>query len=160
MMVNENVRWQAPIRALKAVIDEGRIGTPFFARFAFRSGFDVYAAQPYLAEGDRFIIEDLGIHILDVARLVMGEAATLTCRTQRVNPAVRGEDVATILLGHTSGATSLADCRSEERRVGKECVSTCSSRLSSYHYKKKQHQIITFLCLLLFKAEDGIRDAH
>src|SRR3546814_11527061 len=27
--------------------------------------------------------------------------------------------------------------RSEERRVGKECVSTCSSRWSPYHYKKK-----------------------
>src|SRR3546814_15756093 len=30
--------------------------------------------------------------------------------------------------------------RSEERRVGKECVSTCSSRWSPYHSKKKiQH---------------------
>src|SRR3546814_17850236 len=28
--------------------------------------------------------------------------------------------------------------RSEERRVGKECVSTCRSRWSPYHYKKKQ----------------------
>src|SRR3546814_20083125 len=27
--------------------------------------------------------------------------------------------------------------RSEERRVGKECVSTCRSRWSRYHYKKK-----------------------
>src|SRR3546814_14379308 len=27
--------------------------------------------------------------------------------------------------------------RSEERRVGKECVCTCRSRVSSYHYKKK-----------------------
>src|SRR3546814_20764313 len=27
--------------------------------------------------------------------------------------------------------------RSEERRVGKECVSTCRSRCSTYHYKKK-----------------------
>src|SRR3546814_18568736 len=27
--------------------------------------------------------------------------------------------------------------RSEERRVGKECVSTCRSRWSTYHYKKK-----------------------
>src|SRR3546814_16603276 len=27
--------------------------------------------------------------------------------------------------------------RSEERRVGKECVSTCSSRWSPYHSKKK-----------------------
>src|SRR3546814_20202767 len=30
-----------------------------------------------------------------------------------------------------------ADARSEERRVGKECVSTCRSRWSPYHYKKK-----------------------
>src|SRR3546814_12939367 len=27
--------------------------------------------------------------------------------------------------------------RSEERRVGKECVSTCRYRWSPYHYKKK-----------------------
>src|SRR3546814_16229934 len=27
--------------------------------------------------------------------------------------------------------------RTDERRVGKECVSTCSSRWSPYHYKKK-----------------------
>src|SRR3546814_20573502 len=30
--------------------------------------------------------------------------------------------------------------RSEERRVGKECVSTCRSRWSPYHYKKKNIQ--------------------
>src|SRR3546814_13163082 len=29
--------------------------------------------------------------------------------------------------------------RSEERRVGKECVSTCRSRWSPYHYKKKSN---------------------
>src|SRR3546814_19725027 len=29
------------------------------------------------------------------------------------------------------------DQRSEERRVGKECVSTCRSRWSPYNYKKK-----------------------
>src|SRR3546814_17198338 len=28
--------------------------------------------------------------------------------------------------------------RSEERRVGKECVSTCRSRWSPYHYTKNQ----------------------
>src|SRR3546814_19219175 len=31
--------------------------------------------------------------------------------------------------------------RSEERRVGKECVSTCRSRWSPYHYKKKTNSI-------------------
>src|SRR3546814_14962852 len=35
---------------------------------------------------------------------------------------------------------NLAPPRSEERRVGKECVSTCRSRWSPYHYKKKHNQ--------------------
>src|SRR3546814_19848303 len=33
--------------------------------------------------------------------------------------------------------------RSEERRVGKECVSTCRSRWSPYNSKKKLNVIIT-----------------
>src|SRR3546814_18478221 len=35
-----------------------------------------------------------------------------------------------------------APSRSEERRVGKECVSTCRSWWSPYHYKKKTIYII------------------
>src|SRR3546814_17938198 len=37
-----------------------------------------------------------------------------------------------------SGATPGRTSRSEERRVGKECVSTCRSRWSPYHEKKKK----------------------
>src|SRR3546814_15769367 len=37
-------------------------------------------------------------------------------------------------------AEHLPHARSEERRVGKECVSTCRSRWSPYHYKKKYKQ--------------------
>src|SRR3546814_14587764 len=33
------------------------------------------------------------------------------------------------------------DARSEERRVGKECVSTCRSRWSPYHLKKKTRRL-------------------
>src|SRR3546814_20592251 len=33
--------------------------------------------------------------------------------------------------------------RSEERRVGKECVSTCRSRWSPYHSKKKKAKKLT-----------------
>src|SRR3546814_14819133 len=39
--------------------------------------------------------------------------------------------------------------RSEERRVGKECVSTCRSRLSPYHSKKPR--VIPTVCISLFK---------
>src|SRR3546814_20155758 len=37
-----------------------------------------------------------------------------------------------------SGGRSCVAGRSEARRVGKECVSTCKSRWSPFHYKKKQ----------------------
>src|SRR3546814_12741547 len=45
------------------------------------------------------------------------------------------------LLGNPIDAsTSLGSFRSEERRVGKECVSTCRSRWSPYHSKKKRYK--------------------
>src|SRR3546814_5597825 len=39
----------------------------------------------------------------------------------------------------------LCGIRSEERRVGKECVSTCRSRWSPYHYNKKKYGFINTL---------------
>jgi len=109
LMVHENFRWQAPIQAVRRLLDSKAIGTPFWGRFSFRSGYDVFSGQPYLAEGERFIIEDLGIHTLDIARFILGDVKTLTARTKRVNPDIKGEDVATILLDHESGATSVVD---------------------------------------------------
>src|SRR3546814_11437730 len=41
----------------------------------------------------------------------------------------------------SAGAAFRYSRRSEERRVGKECVSTCISRCSPYHYKKKKQYI-------------------
>src|SRR3546814_13071633 len=38
-----------------------------------------------------------------------------------------------------SGGRSGNERRSAERRVGKECVSTCRSRWSQYHYTKKSY---------------------
>ncbi|MBX5172485.1 Gfo/Idh/MocA family oxidoreductase [Rhizobium sp. NZLR1b] len=109
LMVHENFRWQTPIQAVRKALDAGAIGTPFWGRFSFRSGYDVFSGQPYLAEGERFIIEDLGIHTLDIARYILGDVSSLTARTRRVNPKIKGEDVATILLDHENGATSVVD---------------------------------------------------
>lgn len=109
LMIHENFRWQTPILAVKAVLDRGTIGTPFWGRVSFRSGFDVFSGQPYLAKGKRFIIEDLGIHSLDIARFLFGDAHRMTARTARINPDIAGEDVATMLLGHDNGITSIVD---------------------------------------------------
>ncbi|TPI10491.1 Gfo/Idh/MocA family oxidoreductase [Mesorhizobium sp. B4-1-3] len=110
LMVHENFRWQSPIQAVRAVVDSGEIGRPFFGRISFRSAYDVFSGQPYLATGKRFIIEDLGIHILDIARFLLGDVLSLTARTLRVNSAIAGEDVATMLIDHEGGATSVVDC--------------------------------------------------
>jgi D-apiose dehydrogenase len=110
LMVHENFRWQSAIQAVGDVLRKGTIGEPFWGRVSFRSAFDVFSGQPYLAKSERFIIEDLGIHILDIARFLFGDVAMATARTRRVNPAIRGEDVATILLDHRSGVTSIVDC--------------------------------------------------
>ena len=40
----------------------------------------------------------------------MGDVEALTARTNRINPAIQGEDVATMLLDHSNGVTSIVDC--------------------------------------------------
>src|SRR4051812_47546592 len=96
--IHENWRWQAPIRQLKRVLDEGKIGRPFRARIDMISGFPVFVNQPFLKELEQFIITDMGSHTLDVARLLFGEAGSLYCQTQRILQDIKGEDVATIML--------------------------------------------------------------
>jgi predicted dehydrogenase len=110
LLVHENFRWQRAFRLIRAEIDAGAIGDPSFARLSFRHGFDVYANQPYLAEVEDFGLMDMGLHLFDLARFLMGDVATVACLTQRLNPAIRGEDAFTTLLGHTDGGVSSIDC--------------------------------------------------
>lgn len=116
LMVHENFRFQTPLKAVRAVLDEGVIGKPFFGRITWRTAFDVYANQPYLAEEERFLILDLVIHLLDVDRFLFGEVDQLTCRTQSIKLGIKGEDSATLLLGHESGLTSVVDATYSSRR--------------------------------------------
>jgi predicted dehydrogenase len=104
LLVHENWRWQTPIRRLKAILDEGRIGKPFRARIDFNSGFPVFNNQPFLRELEQFILTDIGTHILDVARFLFGEAEGLACLTHQVHRDIKGEDVATVLLAMKGGA--------------------------------------------------------
>src|SRR3569833_3126500 len=52
---------------------------------------------------------DVGVHVFDVARFLMGEIAELSCRTQRVREDIRGEDMASALLTFANGATGLVE---------------------------------------------------
>src|SRR3546814_18214225 len=76
---------------------------------------------------------DIEIHALDLLRVISGEAR----EQQHADDADREAERARL---HEHVDHHRDQDRSEERRVGKECVSTCRSRWSPYHYKNKKKQ--------------------
>ena len=107
-MVHENFRFQYPMRKVKEVLDSGVIGRPFFGRISFRTAHDVYSAQPWCMDAERMIIADVSVHQFDLTRFFLGEPDRLFTEAIRVNPKIKGEDVATIVLG-LPGATCIVD---------------------------------------------------
>lgn len=124
LLVNENWRWQTPLRALKAALDSGRIGSVFRARLDYRNSFPVFDNQPFLKTLEQFIITDIGTHVLDTARWLFGEAETLYATTHRVHQDIRGEDVASIMLKMRSGATVMVVMSYATRREHDRMVQT------------------------------------
>src|SRR3546814_17385675 len=90
-----------------------------------------YAAAVRNAEGR------LGI---ERARLVNAEQqhSRLTSLHRSGFATGRGRDQAEadLMAARSAVASARAELRSEERSVGKECVSSCRCRWSPYHYKK------------------------
>jgi predicted dehydrogenase len=109
LFINENFRFQAPIRMMKQLMDSGIIGEVFKSRVSFCSAFPVFENQPFLADLEFFILTDIGSHILDVCRYLFGEAATIYCKTKRVNPNIKGEDVANVFLDMKNGIHCYAE---------------------------------------------------
>src|SRR3546814_11709408 len=80
---------------------------------------------------------DLDLGRLDIAQ-ERDTPSPQPCEMRRRAPAaaqIIAADRAIALLGQ------LRPPRSEERRVGKACVSTCRSRWSPYHQKNNRHLI-------------------
>lgn len=110
LLVHENFRWQSPYRALAAALAQGVIGPPSFLRLSFRHAYDIYANQPYLAEIEDLALTDVGLHLFDMARFLMGDVARVYCQTQRLNPRVAGQDAFLASLRHVSGAVTSVEC--------------------------------------------------
>src|SRR3546814_15858349 len=92
---------------------------------------DVCSSDLVLAAG----LRDRGIDYLHLRSLGTPKAGREAARKGRIAEmrAIYEEQLAT-----PEAALAMEQAlRSEERRVGKECVSTCRSRWSPYHDKKK-----------------------
>ena len=114
--VHENWRWQYPIRKFKERLQQAHIGQPFRAHVQYCNSFPVFENQPFLKELRRFMLTDMGSHILDIARCLFGEVSGLYCQTQRVHSDISGEDVATVMLRMGGGMSVV-------------CELSCASRL-------------------------------
>lgn len=105
--VHENYRWQPQFRRVKEILDSGVIGTPFRCETAFITAFPVFETQPFLAQLTEFALTDQGSHQFDVLRYLFGEAQTIYCEKQTVNPTIKGEDVTTSLLKMENGVVCI-----------------------------------------------------
>lgn len=113
LMIHENWRFRGWHRALRAEIEAGTIGRPIRLSIAHHDTRalrpDGYDAQPYLAAMTHLILTDMGCHVIDTARYLMGEIASVSATAGRFGPRSLGEDVATIHLRFASGALGLLD---------------------------------------------------
>src|SRR3546814_13275243 len=82
---------------------------------------------------------DMGGGFGNKAHFFKEEALVAIIAMQTPHPVVWSADRVENLTSSLHSREQIHDVeRSEERRVGKECVSTCRSRWSPYHKKKKR----------------------
>jgi predicted dehydrogenase len=112
-MIHENWRYRPWYRAMRALIDQGAIGRPIRLRIAHRDTRALrtggFADQPYQATMPRLILMDMGCHLVDTARFLLGEIRSVSATIGRFGQANVGEDVATLSVTFAAGALGLLD---------------------------------------------------
>lgn len=113
LMINENWRWQAWYREIKAMMDSGRLGKVYHVYFAMRPGDgwgeNPYPVQPYFKQMEKFLLYETGIHFIDTYRYLFGEIESVYCLTRRINPVIAGEDFALVTFRFAGGMTGIYD---------------------------------------------------
>lgn len=113
LMIHENWRFRPWYRALKSALDDGLIGRPTRLRMAHHDMralmADGFADQPYFAEMPRLILFEMGSHLIDTARFLMGEASSVSATLGRFGVGHMGEDVAMLSLQFQDGSLGLLD---------------------------------------------------
>ena len=101
-MVNENWRFRPWFREIRRLLDEGEVGSPYFARFIRRNQRTLpeprFENQPYFIEMERFVIYESCIHYIDTMRFLLGEVESVYCQIKKIGPKQAGEDFAVIIL--------------------------------------------------------------
>jgi predicted dehydrogenase len=118
LSINDNWRWRSWYREVKRLLDEGIVGRPRYIRIARHNNMalprsdgsphPVFINQAYMAEMDRLILYEWGIHLIDVLRFLFGEVTSVYARMDKVSPLYKGEDRALLTL-EVGGVIGLID---------------------------------------------------
>lgn len=113
LMIHENWRFRPWYRAMRAQIDAGLIGRQIRLRISHHDTRalrpDGFALQPYLATMPRLILMDVGCHLVDTARYLMGELRTVSATIGRFGGRTVGEDVAMLSVSFADGSLGWLD---------------------------------------------------
>jgi predicted dehydrogenase len=113
LMIHENWRFRPWYRAMRAEVVAGGIGRPIRLRIVHRDTRALhpngYTAQPYLATMPQMILMDMGCHLIDTARYLIGEVQAVSATLARFGEYSIGEDVAMLAVRFAGGALGSFD---------------------------------------------------
>tara|TARA_R110002096_G_scaffold239805_6_gene431600 strand:+ start:4991 stop:6016 length:1026 start_codon:yes stop_codon:yes gene_type:complete len=113
-VVHENFRFQPWHREIKKIINEGEIGDLFSLNFRSRMGDgwgeDAYLSrQPYFRDYKKLLIYETGVHFIDTFRYHAGEIKSVYALLKRLNPVIKGEDSALMILNFENESHAVWD---------------------------------------------------
>lgn len=94
LAVNQNMRYDQSMRALKTLLDRGDLGEPVLATIEMRA---IPHWQPFLEGGDRLTLGNMSIHHLDAFRFLFGDPEGIFV-SARTDPRTRFEHTDGICL--------------------------------------------------------------
>jgi len=112
MMVHENFRFQQPIREVRRLLATGTIGAPRYCSVGFRTSYTVFPRENGLKHGNRLILMDMGVHVFDVARFLMGDIIDLSCKIGETRTEPAADAMASAILSFANGAIGVVEASS------------------------------------------------
>jgi len=114
LVIHENFRFQPWYREIRRFLDDGNMGQVYQCRFALRPGDGrgpraYLDRQPTFQGMQRFLIQETGVHFIDLFRWLFGDITEVYADLRRLNPAIKGEDAGQLILGHKGGAQTVFD---------------------------------------------------
>jgi D-apiose dehydrogenase len=106
LMVGHRERWRAALRAVKRALDSGAVGAAhylhLFDRRPLARSHPADPARPGLDSQQHLLVIEGLLDYVDFIRYTFGEIKSVWAATLKLNPAVKGEDFALVVLRTTA----------------------------------------------------------